>query len=152
MATRSLIGKQNTDGSIRAIYCHWNGDITGVGATLVEYYDEAKLEMLLDGGDISSLCGDPAATSFYRHRGETNVDAKVYENLANFIEACKNYDAEYAYLYKNGVWSFAWIFGGDEEFADVKMHIETNKITVSPRQRPRFIIEPILQRWLQGQN
>ena len=55
MATRSMIGK-DYGGEIKAIYCHWDGYIQGVGQTLKEFYtDESKIDDLIKLGSISSL-------------------------------------------------------------------------------------------------
>ena len=56
MATRSNIGILNEDGTITAIYCHWDGYPEGVGTTLVNHYqDEDKVRELLSLGSISIL-------------------------------------------------------------------------------------------------
>lgn len=56
MSTRSRIGMKMPDGTIKSIYCHWNGYPEGVGKTLEKYYqDPKKVEKLLELGDISSL-------------------------------------------------------------------------------------------------
>jgi hypothetical protein len=55
MATRSKIAIENQDGTVTAIYCHWDGYVDGVGKTLFENYDREKLEQLIELGDISSL-------------------------------------------------------------------------------------------------
>ena len=56
MATRSNIGILNEDGTITAIYCHWDGYPEGVGLTLVNHYpDEDKVRHLISLGSISVL-------------------------------------------------------------------------------------------------
>lgn len=56
MSTRSRIGMKMPDGTIKSIYCHWDGYPEGVGKVLEKYYnDPKKIEELLDLGDISSL-------------------------------------------------------------------------------------------------
>ena len=56
MSTRSRIAKLNDDGSIRVIYCHSDGYLSYNGRILLEHYtDPAKVDALLDLGDISSL-------------------------------------------------------------------------------------------------
>ena len=56
MATRSNIGILNEDGTITAIYCHWDGYPEGVGLTLVNHYqDEDKVRELLSLGSLSIL-------------------------------------------------------------------------------------------------
>jgi hypothetical protein len=56
MATRSRIAIEQADGTVKSIYCHWDGYPKGNGQTLVEHYgDRAKVESLIALGDISSL-------------------------------------------------------------------------------------------------
>ena len=129
MATRSLIGKQNPDGSVHAVYCHNDGYIIGgVGEILVNYYaTEAKLDLLLDGGGMSSLGKTLESTDFYRgKRGEESVnnDATQYVNTIDFKRGCRDCDADYAYLYKNGTWHFTKRRSDYKEFDIVKKHIK----------------------------
>lgn len=56
MATRSMIYKEEQDGTLKGIYCHWDGYLEYNGSILLEHYSEPdKLEKLLALGDISSL-------------------------------------------------------------------------------------------------
>ena len=55
MATRSAIGMQNRDGSVTAVYCHYDGYPEHNGAILLEHYGRVKTQQLLALGDLSSL-------------------------------------------------------------------------------------------------
>lgn len=56
MSTNSIIAKQYEDGTIKSIYCHWDGYYEYNGYLLNKYYPfDFKVEALLDLGDISSL-------------------------------------------------------------------------------------------------
>lgn len=56
MATRSTIAIETTAGQVQQIYCHWDGYLSHNGAILNEHYsDPAKLQQLIDIGDVSSL-------------------------------------------------------------------------------------------------
>ena len=115
MATRSTIAKRNPDGSVTSVYCHWDGYPDGVGATLRQHYtNQAKIDLLLALGDLSSLGNDIGISNdfensiegiclFYgRDRGETDVDAVTHEN----IDAWKQHFAacEYGYLWNGTTW------------------------------------------------
>lgn len=101
MSTRSFICKYDTDKkAYRAIYCHFDGYVKGVGAMLDANYDtESKIDALLDLGDISSL--EPTVE-------ETRKNA--YKNskpryLAHIDEEVLNSDIEFVYLYiSKGLW------------------------------------------------
>lgn len=56
MATRSRIGFETKQGTVKSIYCHFNGYPDGVGKTLQQHYtDPEKVEALVALGDISYL-------------------------------------------------------------------------------------------------
>jgi hypothetical protein len=117
MATRSRIGIQDENGTVRSIYCHWDGYPEGVGATLNEHYsNRQKLNMLINLGDISIL-GENVATmdehsfnnpkegvtvAYHRDRGEELRSAKI----DNSLEMFKNtFGESYGYVYtKEGKW------------------------------------------------
>lgn len=120
MATRSMIASKQNDGTIKAIYCHWDGYINGNGKILFEHYkDNDKVEKLLNMGYLSSLGEDPIEEPngwdytkehdstkcvSYRARGDQGVDAIMVENEDKLIEAAKNCGAEFVYLYEFGHW------------------------------------------------
>lgn len=56
MATRSTIAMEFEDGSVKQVYCHWDGYLDHNGRILQEHYtDPAKLQALIEQGSISSL-------------------------------------------------------------------------------------------------
>ena len=107
MSTRSYIGKQNKDGSIKYVYCHNDGCINGgVGEKLFFFYkDEKQIDQLLKLGDLSSIGKSTGSTCAYsRDRGE-----KLYIREAANIEefgrvAEDNVSIDYVYLYRDGQW------------------------------------------------
>jgi hypothetical protein len=104
MATRSRIGIEQADGTVKSIYCHWDGYPKGVGKTLVEHYlMRDKVESLIALGDISSL-GEQAeptgrtqhsfetpeegiTVAYHRDRGEGLNPARTDKSLNDFIES-----------------------------------------------------------------
>jgi len=112
MATRCNIGKVLPDGSIRYIYCHFDGYERGVGATLKKHYlDETKIDALLDLGDLSSLGAEIGekhdfsskshsnwCRAYGRDRGEKDNEAIITVDMSEFM-----YHG-IAYLYKDGSW------------------------------------------------
>jgi hypothetical protein len=115
MATNALIGLRVGPG-IRAIYCHYEGDIRSVGKMLYEHYnDREKVEALIKGGDISFLEPRidappghsfsnpvPGYTVFYaRDRGEA-LKVLFFQNLSKFLAYGRAFP--YVYLYDNDRW------------------------------------------------
>lgn len=139
MSTRSRIGIENEDGTIRSIYCHFDGYPEGVGKELMEHYtDPKKINELLDLGDISSLGeeydeelvkslqekenrGEPLTdeektrqskmTFPYKDRGE-NVPARLDMDEWEYSSKAGSCGEEWVYLFKkdwSGVWCWHYI-------------------------------------------
>lgn len=101
MSTRSFICKYDTDKkAYRAIYCHFDEYVKGVGAMLDANYDtESKVDALLDLGDISSLESTVEET---RKNAYKNSKPRY---LAHIDEEVLNSDIEFVYLYiSKGLW------------------------------------------------
>lgn len=101
MGTRSTIALERNDGTVIQVYCHWDGYLSGVGATLYGYYNTPeKLEELIEMGDISSLDLDLESTVFYhRDRGE-ELQCSLFENYDIFSEDGDS--QSYNYLMRGG--------------------------------------------------
>jgi len=126
MATRSMIGIEENDGKITAIYCHWDGYPSNNGMCLYSNYsDEGKIRELMSFGDLSCLrkyIGEktdmdntnPSRIAiqndwceFYgRDRGDEGVESKNYSNRSQFMEAANGCWADWAYLFDvaSGEW------------------------------------------------
>lgn len=120
MATRSLIGRESSDG-ITFVYCHWDGYPAHVGKILSLHYDSIeKIDTLLAHGDVSQLgpsIGEkhdfathnaihPDWCLFYgRDRGDSHCHPK---NAATRW-AFRDYEADqqFYYLFAGGIWLFA---------------------------------------------
>lgn len=131
MGTRSYIGRQYSDGSVRAVYCHWDGYPENNGRILVSHWDDDdKLECLLDEGDLSSLgeklgekhdfnkCPDGACNFYGRDRGEAGVEARTHAGFDEFLRAAGEAGADFAYLRESGRW-LCWSLGGDPVEVDI---------------------------------
>jgi len=126
MGTRSTIARENADGTITAIYCHWDGYPTGVGSTLLEFYDDpAKVDALLALGALSVL-GDTIGEkipfdldrnslpkddprkyqciAYGRDRAEKTT-IHTCADRADLELTCADSWGEYCYLYTGGRWT-----------------------------------------------
>ena len=113
MATRSHIGKQLPNGNIKFIYCHFDGYPEHNGEILKEHYtDEAKIDQLLELGDLSTLgpeIGEKQdfngckshdknwCLAYGRDRGEEDTKARE-GSTDDFLGQIYNY------LFKDGKW------------------------------------------------
>ena len=72
MATRSRIAIENQDGTVRSIYCHFDGYPSNNGRILFEHYKtQEKVESLISLGALSSL------------RPEVKIPVGVHHNFEN---------------------------------------------------------------------
>jgi hypothetical protein len=140
VATRSFIGKKQLSGGIEAVYCHWDGYPSGVGATLVKHWsDPAKLQSLLDLGDISYLgpklgvkhdFDDRTSNdcTFYgRDRDEDGVESKFFASNEAFLEAASNHRCGYAYLFDLGLGNWRAFCGSNWSEFDLLEAIHEGK-------------------------
>ena len=105
MATRSFIGIVNPDQTVTAIYCHYDGYPTGVGATLKTHWaTSASVEALVALGDLSELglCIE-TTTAYHRDRGE-ELNIRQFESTAALLEAARAAGVEYVYTWSDGQW------------------------------------------------
>mgnify|MGYP003318556494 CR=1 FL=1 len=130
MSTRSRIAIKNNDGTIKSIYCHFDGYLSGVGEMLLENYkDENKIKDLIALGDISSLkenvnppdgvkhtfdnpCDD-VVVAYHRDRGEDFHDGTDNDE-DGLMNRFNNSDEEFLYLFKDGKWFVAYNYGDDK--------------------------------------
>lgn len=119
MATRSSIGIL-LNGKVNAIYCHWDGYLEGVGATLAKHYQEvSKVHQLIDLGNLSSLTGQIGdahdfsnpnrnwCIAYGRDRKLSNQECRSFSSIQDWIQNF-NGGEEYFYLYVNGLgWQYS---------------------------------------------
>jgi len=125
MATRSLIGKLNSDNTVDYIYCHWDGYVEHNGAILQEHYNTLeKIDELLALGDLSSLgskIGEKHefengpngdwCTAYGRDREDDEVEMKS-TTLEDYPS--ENEYTEYQYLFTDKGWKVnAYCYGGE---------------------------------------
>jgi len=117
MSTRSLIGIENPDGTIEAIYCHFDGYPENHGPILAGHYTtEEQVRKLIALGDLSSLdisperpeghsCARPVSgfcVAYGRDCGETETGSCTYANREAYLKADRW--QEYEYLFSGGKW------------------------------------------------
>lgn len=107
MATRSVIALKTPDGRLRAVYCHYDGYLDGVGAVLCQHYQNQDLiTALLDLGDLSSLETILDTSEFYRRdRQEHDCDSQWFHTLQEIIDYYD--DCEYFYVWDQGAWMYS---------------------------------------------
>lgn len=114
MATRSRIGILENGGSVKSIYCHWDGYPSNNGELLTKHWsDTDKILKLIKLGDISSLGSEIGSKqdfnqptdrnwclAYGRDRGETRIRAQHHNTIQDFL----NDGEQYNYLWDGDQW------------------------------------------------
>jgi hypothetical protein len=122
MATRSTIGIRQADGTIKAIYCHWDGYPDGVGAGLRQNYNsKEQAEQLIALGGFSALMDTMEETKAGAYGTESD-SARTFESVTDWVQ---NFNAgeEYFYLWNPdlGAWTYS---NGESMFLGIKTESE----------------------------
>jgi hypothetical protein len=107
MSTRSAIGVVTWDGKIKAVYCHYDGYIEGVGTTLLtRYKDIFKVHQLINGGNMSALGDLIREVKYYgKDKGQGDNLPKLFDTKADMVSYYKDSWCEYFYLFENDSWT-----------------------------------------------
>jgi hypothetical protein len=116
MSTRSRIGIVREDGTVRSIYCHFDGYPSHHAVILKNHYNtKVAVEELLNLGDLIGLgeligvkhdCYDNTGDykgyckAFGRDRGDEDTGALFYNNVEEFLGDGE----EYNYLFQDNAW------------------------------------------------
>ena len=146
MGTRSAIGYKTPQGTIRAKYSHYDGYPAYTGAMLQEHYQQArKIAQLVELGDQSFLAPEifpkgahsfespeEGCTIFYgRDRGESDVDAREFDNFADFVEWYDGCGCEYFYVCDGHSWIYNDHNARDEHGFPVFDFLETRLANIT---------------------
>jgi hypothetical protein len=128
MATRAMIGMVRDDGTVRAIYSHWDGYPAHVGILLKTFYDTADaVTELLDRGDVSSLGSTLEETNFYSDRGEEDAFAKEFKDVTEAVQYYTECWCEFFYVYEDGIWMVRDYNGVNRSLAGVLEDLREEK-------------------------
>jgi hypothetical protein len=122
MSTRSRIAIENQNGSVTSIYCHFDGYISGVGKLLKEYYTtQAKVEALIELGDISSLDTTPSSTSAYHRDRNEEFSQQTNKSVPDLFNCIYQSGEEFIYCFtKDNI----WLVSDSGPVVDLKVAIE----------------------------
>ena len=106
MSTHCFIGQQLSDGTVRGVYCHYDGDLSLAGAILARHYgDRGTVSELLDLGDLSFIGPGPrdGTSAYHRDLGEVHWPANVYPSMEDVLSL--RYEWSYVQL-EGGSWLY----------------------------------------------
>ena len=103
MATRSRIAVELSDGTVKSVYCHWDGYPDGVGQDLLNrgFYSTNQVEDFIDEGSRSTV-DESYHEKYGESRGEDFIHPTVHESVDDYFDSDIE---EYGYLYnQDGEW------------------------------------------------
>ncbi len=110
MATRSRIAVELNDGTVKSVYCHWDGYPDGVGQDLLnqDFSTTEQVERFIDEGSRSTVY-----ESYYEKYGESRGEELEEPDVhASADEYYKGDIEEYGYLFtKDGEWHVKSAYG-----------------------------------------
>lgn len=127
MGTSAYIARKTEQGNYVAAYVHYDGYLDGVGATLLENYNnDDTVKALLEYSYLSTLRNtlDELGTGKYDHVTKEHSDKTAYSSTDELLEAIVENCINYLYVWENGGWQYAKIDLGNEQ--------NDYKITASP--------------------
>jgi hypothetical protein len=109
MSTRSFIGYETDSGSVFGVYCHYDGDLDGVGYILKKHYtDPVKIKALIELGSLSSLGPHIGEKHDFKEDVSEKEWTKAYCRDRAGELVISNYDDMYSV--SNGVYDFMYIY------------------------------------------
>lgn len=134
MSTRSNIAILNNDGTVTAIYCHWDGGLEHNGMILSKYYSSPeKVIELISGGDLSFLVTNINARKEQNPKNPNlkinlseNAELRTYPGILELCKSIEKSNIEYLYLYIGGDWWY-WDICRAERFT--LKHLKTDLTT-----------------------
>lgn len=127
MSTHSRIGIENPNGTITAVYCHFDGFVANNGTILRDhYFNVTKINELIEMGNLSSLGVNLNDSEFYGRDYDdpaSSTRAITFENRDHYCNEYSN-GIEYAYVW-NGI---EWLVSEDgAEFVRINEALTNSK-------------------------
>ena len=144
MSTESYICKKEKDGTIKAIYCHFDGDVFHNGVLLYTYYNTPeKIDSLIELGDLSYLDKKISPTNathdidhpepgvcvaYGRDAQCEDTGAQIFKSKKALIKALNhNPFIEYIYLWEDNRWKYAKGVAYIDEFPNRRLTAKSFK-------------------------
>ncbi len=104
MSTNSTISVIQKNGSVKSVYCHWDGYTEGVGKDLINHFNTERLaNKLISEGSISSI--DKSYVDTYHSKRGEDIEIMQYSSLERFKQSGES--QQFNYLFKDDEWLVA---------------------------------------------
>ena len=104
-AQHAQIGILDSDGSVKAVYLHFDGHPEYAGLTLATHYNSPELaNELIQLGEVSVLSPTIEHSIFYgRDRHESDTELQCYSSIQEWTEHTEAH-TDYFYLFTGNCW------------------------------------------------
>lgn len=100
MATRSTISILEKNGTVKTIYCNWDGYLSHNGEFLKQYYNTAdKVNELISNGSMSSLRENIEKSVFYHRDRNEDLVINEFDSLETYHKYLEKNTEKFNYLF-----------------------------------------------------
>lgn len=124
MSTSARIAKREDDGTVRSVYCHYDGYPSYAGKLLRHYYTDPEIvDIVMNFGNFDALEQHVSDIDFYITEGLVDELAMRHANTEDFLEYGSKSASEYLYLFDQNRWRCWSTWIGSE----IQLNEETDK-------------------------
>ena len=116
MSTSARIAKREDDGTVRSVYCHFDGYPSYAGKLLRHHYTDPEIvDIVMNFGNFSALEQHVSDISFYiTAPSPMDERAMRHASTGDFLEYGSKSASEYLYLFDQGRWRCWSTWNGSE--------------------------------------
>jgi len=125
MSTSARIAKREDDGTVRSVYCHFDGYPSYVGKLLRHHYTDSEIvDIMMNFGNFRALAEHVSDISFYiTESSPMDERAMRHASTGDFLEYGSKSASEYLYLFDQNRWRCWSTWSGSE----IQLSEETDK-------------------------
>ena len=125
MSTSARIAKREDDGTVRSVYCHYDGYPSYAGKLLRHYYTDPEIvDIVMNFGNFRALEEHVSDISFYiTASSPMDERAMRHASMGDFLEYGSKSASEYLYLFDQNRWRCWSTWSGGE----IQLSEETDK-------------------------
>jgi hypothetical protein len=116
MSTSARIAKREDDGTVRSVYCHFDGYPSYVGKLLRHHYTDSEIvDIVMNFGNFRALEEHVSDISFYiTASSPMDERAMRHASMGDFLEYGSKSASEYLYLFDQNRWRCWSTWSGSE--------------------------------------
>jgi hypothetical protein len=105
MSTHALIAKKDHDGTVRSVYCHYDGFPQHTGQILRDCYnDPAVIDIVMNFGNLKFITPHVSDIEFYVIDSRIDERALSHPGAKSFLNYGLKSDSDFLYLFEQDRW------------------------------------------------